>query len=927
MRNLPVKLLFLLLFLSMKGKTESVLPANPSYFVQNKGQWKPELLFRNTTSALDLHIEKQAIRYYFFAPDAFPDVFHHPKIQATKSKGHAISFELIGANEPEPAHFLAESEYLNFLQSNNPKQWAFGVPLTRNLFLPKVYPGIGLRFQQDEVGNMKYEWICEAGSDPSQIQLEIRGANSINLEYGNLFVAHSFGYLKEKKPMAYQIIGNEKIQISCNFHLEGNKLSYKMGKDFNPNLPLVIDPDLVFLTYSGSTADNFGCTATPGENGTMYSGGVVTGPYASVPDGRFPATAGAFQITYAGGGISEGEALREFPCDMAISKYSADGTKLLWATYIGGSNNEVPHSLVVDQNNNLLIMGTTYSANFPVKAESFDTSHNGRMDLVVMKFSSDGLRLAGATFVGGTDNDGINTNGQTNYFFADSYRGDIICDPSGKVFVASVTHSSNFPIRNNAIQNSLSGFQDGVLFQFDSTLSQLEKSTYLGGNGVDAFYSLDFDKSGEIFISGGTTSSNFPGIPNNAVQPNLSGNTDGIILHIKSDLSTIISGTYWGTAEYDQILSLDIDPNNQLVVVGQSLGKMPVSQGVFSNPGSHQFISCFDNNLSTQIWSTVFGSGRNAIDVTVNAFLVDDCGKIYISCWGGPTSNFSNSSTVNLPTTSNAYQTTTDGKDFYLVCLEKDARELLYATFLGGNSPSGTGDHVDGGTSRFDKKGIVYQSICASCPDGSASFLSDMKTTPDAYSPKNPSPRCSNAALKFDFQIRNAAFEFELDTCEAMFSFNPTVKNASSFLWKFPDGTRSTEKNPSWKMKKEYEKDSVWLVVSPGTSCSDSTYKILQLPDSAGVPKLPNIFSPNSDGINDFYRMSGLLSQCNELEVEIYNRWGQEIFKDKTTYFAWDGKDQLGNEMAEGVYFVLLKTKRITEETFKEWRTTVTLIR
>ncbi len=900
-------------------------------FIENKGQWNNEILFRATSYNTDFQIKENSIQYYFFDENAFK--MHHHKnenkeIANSNLLVHGINMNLIGAEKGADLDWQASSHYYNFFQGNNQKNWASGAKSTKEVLLKNVYSGISLNVASTETG-IKYEFRCKPNSNPEKIVWEINGANKIELEYGDLSIYHTYGKMKESRPFSYQIIKGKRIQIDVDFILVGNQIKYKIPQNYNPNYELIIDPDLVFLTYSGSTADNFGCTATPGENGTLYTGGITSEPSSIIPDGKYPTTAGAFQLNYAGGDTSEGGDLSTFPCDITISKYSSDGTQLLWATYLGGSNNEIPHSLVVDKFNNLVIFGTTYSKNFPVSSSAYDTSNNGRTEIIVTKFSSDGMRLAGSTYIGGSNNDGLNDNSATVYFFADEYRGDVICDENGKILVATATKSDNFPVVGSPIQNQLKGSQDGVILQLDSQLRVLEFSTYLGGTGVEALYSIDISKNNEIFVSGGTGSIDMPNISTNALRKeNLGGDVDGFIYHLNRNISTIINATYFGTDKYDQIYSLDIDPDNQIIVVGQSLGNLPITSGVYSVPNSKQFISSLSPDLSKLNWSTNFGSGRGVIDVTINAFLVDDCGRIYLSSWGGELSDKPNSSTLGLEVTPDAFQNKTDGSDFYLMCLDKNASSLLYSTFLGGNSPNASGDHVDGGTSRFDKKGIVYQSMCASCPRGNLTgFISDLKTTPNSFSPTNKSPRCSNAGLKFDFQIKSAEITWYADTCTSLFTFTAEAKNAYSFYWKFPDGTESTEKNPALIINPDFYNKPIMLIVSPGTVCADTAFGTVSLPDSITKLTIPNVFTPNGDGVNDYFKIEGLLSQCDEAAVEVYNRWGQLIFSDDKTYFAWDGKDKNGMEISDGVYFIMLKSKKKNDTEFKEIHSTLTLIR
>lgn len=126
-----------------------------------------------------------------------------------------------------------------------------------------------------------------------------------------------------------------------------------------------------------------------------------------------------------------------------------------------------------------------------------------------------------------------------------------------------------------------------------------------------------------------------------------------------------------------------------------------------------------------------------------------------MSGWGGAINasrGFWISGTSGMPVTPDAYQKTTAGSDFYFIVLTNDASEMLYATFLGGNqSPV----HVDGGTSRFDKGGIVYHSVCGGCGGG----FDDFPTTPNAWSRLNQSINCNNAAFKFDLSSLKARIQ------------------------------------------------------------------------------------------------------------------------------------------------------------------------
>jgi gliding motility-associated-like protein len=121
--------------------------------------------------------------------------------------------------------------------------------------------------------------------------------------------------------------------------------------------------------------------------------------------------------------------------------------------------------------------------------------------------------------------------------------------------------------------------------------------------------------------------------------------------------------------------------------------------------------------------------------------------------------------------------------------------------------------------------------------------------------------------------------------------------------------------------------DTLLMIVMPGTACADTAFAELNLPDSANTFKMPNVFSPNDDQINDVFEIEGVINQCDEVEIAIYNRWGQLIYEAKQANFAWNGKDQSGNNASEGIYFVLLNTKKKSGADSKSYHSTLTLLR
>ena len=563
---------------------------------------------------------------------------------------------------------------------------------------------------------------------------------------------------------------------------------------------------MVFATYNGAFSDNFGMTATYGNNGIAFSAGMVYGnnfpiPNVNVfdPSSNFIAIGGDYGIT-----------------DVFITKYNSQGTALLWATFLGGGNSnqgtETANSLICDSLDNIYIYGATSSIDFPTSPGAFQPNHAGGLaganftsngvyfqnqgtDIYVSKISANGQNLLASTYVGGSGNDGVNYNVSGTYDslvsnYGDQFRGEIMLDEQGNTIIASCTRSLNFPTLN-PLQATNNGQEDGVIFRLNPNFTNLQFSTYYGGTQNDACYSVKIDTLANLVVCGGTSSSDLSGMVGGLMGSYQGGKSDGFVIRLNPTGTALTAGTYLGRTDYDQTFFVEVDRDNNIFVLGQSVGgTFPVCNAPYTNPSSSQFVIKLNNNLSTNIASTQIGNGSSQINISPSAFLVDICGNIYVSGWGA--NILQNIPISGMPVSPNAFQSTTTGFDFYLMVIEHDFQSLLYATYMGGPSAQ---EHVDGGTSRFDKNGVVYQSVCGGCGG-----LSDFPTTPGAYSASNNSSNCNNLLFKFDFQlIPTAIFNSSANIgCEDFqVNFINFSSQNDSYLWDFGNNqTSSTIFNP-----------------------------------------------------------------------------------------------------------------------------------
>jgi gliding motility-associated-like protein len=784
-------------------------------FIENAGQWDPAVRYVADGNGVRIFILDNSIKYVLYEMPERHDHDHHtssgrtagPVPDADPVQMHAVEV-FFSASRPQPVIVPAEKQpgRYNYFYGNDPEKWATNLPSYGRLQISGLYRGIDLVLYS-EGGHIKYDWLVRKDGRPEAIRLRYEGQKSLELREGQLIVHTPLGEIREGVPLTYQESAAGRVPIDCRYRVENDEVYYELTENTAPGNDVVIDPEVIFSTYSGSVSDNWGFTATFDDAGNLYSGGIVAGP-------NFPIVNGPFQERWGGF------------WDVAILKYDSTGSTVHYSTFLGGNSSEVPASLIVNHRNELLVYGTTSSTNFPVTDSAYQrlyaggtpldpdpapnpstyqlvggvAYHNGS-DMYVARISSDGDSLLSSTLIGGSNNDGlILTRQLLTKNYGDQFRGEIFIDDQDNVYVASTTSSPDFPIVNGFQDTYGGGANDGVVFKFNHDLSALVWSSFIGGAAMDAVYSIRVDGSGNVYAGGGTNSADYPTTPGaiKTQKPDLA-DIDGVISLIASTGDSLLASSYVGTPAYDQVYMIDLDSSDNVYLLGQTQGQYPVTAGVYVNHNSGQFLHKMGTLLDTTYFSTTVGSGRRTPDIRPTAFLVNECENIFISGWGGelndPFFGYIGGSTTSMPVTDNAFQKQTDGSDFYLMVLLRDAQQLLYGTYYG---EIGSRDHVDGGTSRFDKRGIVYQSVCASCRG-----LNNFPTTPGVWSSTNNSTNCNNAAFKFD--LASLLARFDTDTPEfdqpgirsgcyplTIVFLNQSI-GGEDFSWTFGEGTETTQ--------------------------------------------------------------------------------------------------------------------------------------
>lgn len=353
---------------------------------------------------------------------------------------------------------------------------------------------------------------------------------------------------------------------------------------------------LLYSTYLGGSIFEEGESIAVDATGNAY----VVGRTSS---SDFP-TSNPFQAVFGGS------------TDAFVTKLNPTGSAFVYSTYLGGSDGDEAHDIAVDEFGNAYITGHTRSIDFPT-ANALDPSTNGISDDgFVAKLNSTGSMLIYSTFLGG---DG-----------RERARG-IAVDTFGNTYVTGSTDSADFPIIN-PFQSTLSGPPDAFVTKLNPTGSAFVFSTYLGGVETE---DIIVDSSGNVYVTGGTSSAEFPMI--NPVQPSLGGQGDAIVVKMDSIGSTLLFSTYLGGGDGDGSTGIGLDASGNIYVTGITLSTdFPTVNPVQSqlDSSASAFVAKFILDQNTPTGSVTISP---AIGITIS-FDVSSSGNTTVTMSGtGPT--------------------------------------------------------------------------------------------------------------------------------------------------------------------------------------------------------------------------------------------------------------------------------------------------
>ncbi|MCX7743002.1 MAG: SBBP repeat-containing protein [Flavobacteriales bacterium] len=353
---------------------------------------------------------------------------------------------------------------------------------------------------------------------------------------------------------------------------------------------------------------------------------------------------------------------------IAVAEYDKNQTliidPLIYSTYIGGNSHDQSFSIKVDGSGNAYITGRTTSSNYDVTTGSFQTTYSGGgWDIFVTKVNPTGTNLIYSTFIG------TNTG--------DDEAISIDIDASSNAYITGFTSSSGYPITSGVFQNTFGGgTNDVIVTKLNATGTALLYSTYVGGTSNDQAYSIKVDASGNAYITGSTSSTNYDVTPG-VIQSSNQGVWDVFVTKINSNGSNLVFSTYLGGSDNDEAYGINVDATENVYIVGRSSsGNFDITTGAFQTTlqgGWDVFVTKLNSTGTALLFSTYIGGSSNDEGYTI---AVDNSGDVYVA---GMTNS------TNYDITSGVFQNSNGGNyDAFVTKLNSNGTSLIYSTYIGG---------------------------------------------------------------------------------------------------------------------------------------------------------------------------------------------------------------------------------------------------
>jgi hypothetical protein len=683
----------------VQGRVARALGNLPLSFEPNTGQADPAVRFLSRTRGSTLSLLESGNTQVGAA-------LHGRPVLPVSSGRDVVEMSFLGTNSGAQVVGIDRLPGLsNYFIGNDASRWLTGIPRYARVIYRNLYPGIDLSFYGNQSGSLEYDLSLAPGVDPSIIELRIQGPHGMTLDpQGDLVLPLGERTILQPAPRIYQEVRGTRLSVAGHYVAQGDEVTFAVGA-FDRSRPLIIDPEIEYSTFLGGSGDDLGDNhPAVDRNGNVYICG-------NTDSTDFPITGGAYQTENKGG------------FDAFVTEMNADGSGLIYSTYLGGTGTDLGIVCDLDHGGDLYLAGSTDSVDFPVTDGVVQPAFGGSSDGYVAKLSPGGSALLYSTYVGGSGDEELT---------------GLRVDRSGHAFAAGDSSSTDFPTTPGAFRTSNAGGKatvcgspcDEVVVKLDPTASQFVYSTYLGGPGDECCQpGIAIDAQGSAYVDGVTASRRFPTTPGAFQRYPAGGGTDDFVTKLDPTGSRLSYSTYLGgTGPELFAFGIAIGTSGAAYLAGATCSvDFPVTPRAFqkknggNGPSCNQsitddladgFVTALDPLGSALIFSTYLG-GRG-IDYTLIGPRIEPHGEVPI---------ISETTSTDFPVTLDAFQRTNHGGanrfDGGITELTSDGSGLVFSTYWGGSGDDGLIGSV------LDASGDLYVTGCTAS--------SDFRTTKGAF--------------------------------------------------------------------------------------------------------------------------------------------------------------------------------------------------
>src|ERR1700722_2003070 len=598
-------------------------------------------------------------------------------------KSAAIAIDLVGA----ASNAIAVGEEplatkVNYFIGRDPKKWRTNVPAYAKVRYKNVYPGIDLVYYGNNRA-VEYDFDLAPGADPTRIQFLVKGADALKIDSeGNLALSKGSSTMRFRAPLIYQSAGAKRTLVPGGYVMRGDThVGFAVG-NHDSSQPLVIDPVLVYSTFLGGSSDDFADGIAVDSAGDAYVVGLTdsadfpgtpilgtlnpsqftmflteldpTGSTMLFLDyfGGTSGTDGATSIALDSSGnayITGNTASVDFPVlpvstpfqsslsgtqDAFVTEFAADGSSILYSTYLGGTQSQIGNSIAVDTAGEAIVTGVTSSTDFPMVSAyqstvATDQFGDSGQYAFVTKFAAGGTSLTYSTYLAGNL---LNTATACTGCFPYSEGMGVATDSSGAAYIVGNTTTDNFPTSTGAYMTAYPGYYlSGVGFvaKFDNA-GTLSYSTYLGGATSSYLSAIAVDSGGAAYVTGyDIAGDGYPIVTTAICDPAIDNCSGAIITKIGPTGIGLVYSTFLAAGNNMQGQAIQLDSSRDAIIVGSG-SAFTVNNQIENYAGDNDVIVAqIDTTGSTQLFATFLGGSQ--WESSAQSLALDSSHRVYVT--------------------------------------------------------------------------------------------------------------------------------------------------------------------------------------------------------------------------------------------------------------------------------------------------------